>query len=577
MVNAIPGTVSFISFILAAGLFAGARRWKKLTKFANFLPLIAPISAGFVAGFSPPIVGLLISLIIIGTTRNLGKNYKFVEYGGFLLAGVVFALIGFRIQFIQMAATGNYVYFTWFSIPLTVSWLLLISRSVEFVHAELNREKWRLFLITLLFIALSFLLIVILQHEQELTTAFQLGLAFVGTSAGLLIFGRRDEFSSVVFRQLGFILASLALVGLVKSLTALVLLVPIAPLAIPAARGSFAFSSAISSAGSNSSLLDRAMQKYLGSSSLGIALLYISLSYVGLASWWFIRFPGAIQAVTLSLGGVLLPTLFFLANRTVVSLRNAEPSITSTTSGTGSIFGTAFNFSDLKETGREIGRLAKTEPTSYVATPDVTAVVRARGDDLLSRAFDRADVVTPDGFGLIWASRVHDLPLKQRVAGIDLVDKILETGESITVYLLGSEPGVAEKAGENICRRYEGIEIAGTHHGYIPVECSEVISEINDLSPDLLLVGMGVPKQENWITEHIDSLNANVVMGVGGSFDVISGNLPRAPRWMRERGLEWLYRIWLEPKRLVKARLIPYFMAKVYWEKAKLALKDEIL
>ena len=135
----------------------------------------------------------------------------------------------------------------------------------------------------------------------------------------------------------------------------------------------------------------------------------------------------------------------------------------------------------------------------------------------------------------IWASRVHDLPLKQRVAGIDLVEEVLDSDRTINVYLLGSKPGVAEKAGDVISRKYEGIEIAGTHHGYIPVENDEIVSEINAKNPDLLLVGMGVPKQEKWIIEHIDSLSANVVMGVGGSFDVFSGNLPRAPRWMRAR------------------------------------------
>ena len=577
MVNAIPGAVSFISFILAAGLFAGSKKWDQLGKLANFLPLIAPISVGIVAGFSPPIIGLLVSLLIIAISKKLANHSKFLEYGGFLAAGIVFALIGFRIQFIQMATTGKYVYFTWLSIPLTVTWLLLISRSVEFVHAELDRKKWRLFVVTLLFIALSFLLIVILQHEQKLATAFQLGLAFVGTSVSLLIFGRRKEFSSVLFRQLGFILASLALVGLVKSLTALVLLVPIAPLAIPAARGSLAFSSTVNAAGSETSLLDKTMKKYLGSSSLGIALLYIGLSYIGLASWWFIRYPGKVQAATLSLGAILLPSLFFLANRTVVKLRNMKTSLVKTRSGAGEIFGTSFNFSNLKDTSQQIIRLARSNPTSYVATPDVTAVVRARQDELLSVAFDRADVVTPDGFGLIWASRVHNLSLKQRVAGIDLVENVLDSGKNLKVYLLGSKPGVAEKAGQSIAKKYRGVEIVGTHHGYIPVNSEEIVSEINEIQPDLLLVGMGVPKQEDWITEHIESLKANVVMGVGGSFDVLSGNLPRAPRWMRERGLEWLYRIWLEPKRLVKARLIPYFMIKVYWEKAKLILKNEIL
>ncbi len=394
---------------------------------------------------------------------------------------------------------------------------------------------------------------------------------------GLLIFGRKRSISSVLFRELGFILASLALVGLVKSLTALVLLVPIAPLAIPAARSSFAFSSAASSAGTNTSLLNKKMEKYLGSSSLGVALIYISFSYLGLASWWFIRYPGRIQTATLSLGAVLLPSLFFLANRVVGKLRTHKPALVQTGPDTGKIFGTSFNFSKLEKTSQKIERLTKSKPTSYVATPDVTAVVRATKDKLLSEAFARADVVTPDGFGLIWASGVHDLPLKQRVAGIDLIEKVLNSETNLEVYLLGSKPGVAKEAGKNLRESYEGIEITGTHHGYIPVDSREVVSEINEIEPDLLLVGMGVPKQENWVTEHIESLDANVVMGVGGSFDVFSGNLPRAPQWMREQGLEWLYRIWLEPKRLVKARLIPYFIAKVYWEKAKLVLKNEIL
>ena len=577
MINAFPGAASFLSFFLVAGAFVGSKKWARMGELATFIPLIAPITAGLVAGFSPPIIGLIVSLVIIGGANKLGRGNKLLEYGGFLVAGLVFSLIGFRIQFIQMAVTGKYLYFTWLSIPLTVTWLLLISRSVEFVHAELDRHKWRLFVVTLLLIALSFLLIVVLQHEQNLLTAFQLCLAFIGTSAGLLFFGNRNQFSPVVFRQLGFILASLALVGLVKSLTALVLLVPIAPLAIPAARGSLAFTSAARSADSDVSLLERKLNKHLGSSSLGIALLYISLSYVGLASWWYIRYPGRVQATVLSLSAVFLPALFLVANRLAIKLRDATVELRRTGTTTGSIFGTHFNFSRLTSTGYEIEQLARSKKTSYVATPDVTAVVRARNDELLSRAFARADVVTPDGFGLIWASRVHELPLNQRVAGIDLIEQVLNSGKNLKVYLLGSEPGVAEKAGKKMTNDHEGIEIAGTHHGYIPVDREEIVREINEIEPDLLLVGMGVPKQEEWITRHIDSLNVNVVMGVGGSFDVLSGNLPRAPRWMREKGLEWLYRIWLEPKRLARARFIPYFMIIVYLEKLKSILKQEIL
>lgn len=572
----VSGTVSFALL----GCFFGLIRLKKGPDWLSvFTPLFIPISVGVVHGFSAPITGMIVSLALIASGKFFRRQSRILELTTFFLAAVVFAWVGFRIQFIQVALNGRYIYFSWLSVPLTVAWLLLIGRSVEFAHFKLGAKKQKLFLVTLLVIVTSFLGIVALQSDQSLAPAYRLGLAFVGALIGLLVAGPEKKLSAIGARGIGFVLAGLALIGVVKSLTAFVLLVPIAPLAIPAARKSFAFTRSAAATGRNPGLVDRLAKQYVGSRSLGAAIIYLSLSVIGLTSIWFLRSPGRLQ------GGLLGASLifpFFLtlaANRSVQYFRHWNPAIHEPVSGVASIFGTSFTSGAVDEAKEEIieGVTGEDDKTDYVATPDVTAVMQAERSDPLDRSFGRADVVTPDGFGLIWAASVHNLPLKERVAGIDLIEELLDTPRELKVYLLGSRSGVAEEAGERIKNNYKEVSIAGTHHGYIPVKSEKVVEEINEADPDILFVGMGVPKQERWITEHIEELEANVVMGVGGSFDVLSGNLPRAPRWMREKGLEWLYRIWLEPGRMIKARWIPYFMVRVLWEKGKRSLREEIL
>lgn len=573
----LTGTVSFVLL----GCFFWLIKVKKGPDWLFALtPLFIPISVGLVHGFSSaPITGMVVSLTLIAVGRFFRRQSTILELTGFFLAGLVFAWVGFRIQFIQVALSGRYIFFSWLSVPLTVIWLLLISRSVEFAHFKVGEKKPKLFLITLLVIVTSFLGILALQPDQNLTPAYRLGFSFAGVLIGLLVFGPEKRLSTIAARGIGFVLAGLALIGVVKSLTAFVLLVPVAPLAIPAARKSLAFTRSARAQRYSSGFIDLITRKYVGSRSLGVAITYLSLSVVGLTSIWFLRSPGRLQGGLLGLSLIFPLFLVFGANRSVQYFRNWNPSISENDSGMASIFGIPFTSGAIEEARKKIMEdlTGDDERTSYVATPDVTAVMQAERKELLDRSFGRADVVTPDGSGLIWAASVHDLPLQERVAGIDLIEEILDNSRHLEVYLLGSKPGVAKKAGERLERNYEAVTVTGTHHGYDPVKSEEVVKEVNEAGPDILLVGMGVPKQERWIIEHVNSLEVNIVMGVGGSFDVISGNLPRAPRWMREKGLEWLYRIWLEPGRIIKARWIPYFMARVIWEKVKRSLRKEIL
>ncbi|MHB8158533.1 MAG: WecB/TagA/CpsF family glycosyltransferase, partial [Desulfocucumaceae bacterium] len=153
-------------------------------------------------------------------------------------------------------------------------------------------------------------------------------------------------------------------------------------------------------------------------------------------------------------------------------------------------------------------------------------------------------------------------PVPERVTGIDLMLRLLEysAGKGWRVFFLGSAPGVAEAAAEKAVGMFSGLQVVGTHHGYFSFnESDEVVSKIVSSSPQLLLVATGSPSQEIWIDDNLKALGAVVAVGVGGSLDVLSGNIRRAPEWFIRRNLEWLGRLTQEPSRLRRMLVLPKF------------------
>ncbi|MCG8400434.1 MAG: WecB/TagA/CpsF family glycosyltransferase [Firmicutes bacterium] len=184
------------------------------------------------------------------------------------------------------------------------------------------------------------------------------------------------------------------------------------------------------------------------------------------------------------------------------------------------------------------------------------------GSPGLVELVNRADLVTADGEGIVWAGRVADATFPERVTGIDLMLALTRraTTEGWSVYLLGAAPGVAEEAAENLRLRYPGLEVAGTCHGYFKAgEEAAVARRVREAGPQLLFVALGAPKQEQWIDRHIDGIGPVVAMGVGGSFDVVAGRVTRAPRWMRRLRIEWLGRLFKEPSRWRRMLVLPRF------------------
>lgn len=187
-------------------------------------------------------------------------------------------------------------------------------------------------------------------------------------------------------------------------------------------------------------------------------------------------------------------------------------------------------------------------------------------DDARYRAvINAADLVIPDTIGIVLASRWIGVPLPERVAGIDLVERLcaLAAQRGLPIYLLGGAPGVARAASMALMQRHAGLRVAGAEHGYLEdTQAIAIADRIRSSGARLVFVGLGFPRQEYWIQEHLARLGAAVCIGVGGSFDVLSGMRERAPLAMRRLGLEWLYRLMREPRRLRRQLALPLFAAR---------------
>lgn len=215
-----------------------------------------------------------------------------------------------------------------------------------------------------------------------------------------------------------------------------------------------------------------------------------------------------------------------------------------------------------------VGEFIRSRTPRQVVTADASCLVLARKDGELRDIVNSADLVTPDSVGILWAARLKGMPLGERVSGVDMVTLLCEkAGRSgHRVFLLGSAPGVAEVAAKNLRQRYPDLVVAGTHHGYFaPHETPGVVAKIRGAAPDILFVALGIPRQEKWIRRHLQELRVPVCIGVGGSFDVISGRVRRAPKWMQRHGLEWVFRLVSNPRKIGKIMTLPRFVAQVLW------------
>ena len=203
---------------------------------------------------------------------------------------------------------------------------------------------------------------------------------------------------------------------------------------------------------------------------------------------------------------------------------------------------------------------------SIVATANAEMLMMSTQDAELKQILNSAELVVPDGAGTVWAANHLGYKMPERVAGYDLVQELMKVAptKSLKFFLFGSAPGVAEKAKAKAEELYAGIKIVGVRNGYFkPEDEQEIISQIKNSEPDILLAALGVPKQEKWLFKYKEILNVPVSIGVGGTLDVMAGNVKRAPLWMQKAKLEWLFRAMLQPSRAGRLIALPKFVFKV--------------
>ena len=234
------------------------------------------------------------------------------------------------------------------------------------------------------------------------------------------------------------------------------------------------------------------------------------------------------------------------------------------------VMGVGFDNLTKQEFADRARMMLQAKEKGYCVTPNAEIVYEAIQDPGFRQLLNGAALVLPDGAGVVLGAKILGTPIREKVAGIEFGEEVckLLAQSGGRLYLLGGKPGVAELAGENLKKKYPGLVICGTADGYFKDE-AEVVKKVNEARPDVVFVCLGAPKQEKFIKTHFDELTATLYLGLGGSLDGYAGVVQRAPRWMINLSLEWLYRLIKEPRRLGRMMRLPKFVMICFREKLR--------
>ena len=234
------------------------------------------------------------------------------------------------------------------------------------------------------------------------------------------------------------------------------------------------------------------------------------------------------------------------------------------------VLGVGFDNVTMEEAVARGVELIHQEGSHYVVTPNPEIVEVCRENLAAKIAVNGADLVLPDGIGVIKGAAMLGTPLKEKTPGVEFAGHLMErmAEEGLSLYLLGAKPGVAEQAAEKLTTQYPGLKIAGTHDGYFK-EDGPIVEAIAASGADCVFVCLGAPKQELWMRKNGPATGAKLRCGLGGSLDVFAGVVERAPKFWSDHGLEWFYRLCKEPRRIGRMMKLPLFLVHIKQEKKK--------
>lgn len=217
----------------------------------------------------------------------------------------------------------------------------------------------------------------------------------------------------------------------------------------------------------------------------------------------------------------------------------------------------------MQETLQAINQLIQENKSAYVVTPNVDHIVQLETNRELQEVYKNAALILTDGKSLLWIANWYGTPIKEKISGSDLFPLLcnMAAAKGYKMFFLGAAEGVAKRAAENLTMKYKGLQVVGTYSPPFGFEnnkneMDKIKNMIKASKPDILIVGLGCPKQEKFMYHHCKELGVPISFGLGASFDFEAGNIKRAPRWMANHGLEWLFRITQDPKRMAKRYLV---------------------
>jgi len=517
----------------------------------------------------------LTALLYLATAWRRKKHLPIWVNDVFILLAGAAAILLFNTSVVSVLSSptsNGYIGLGAWAMPLTLLWIWATTR----LTAALNRAPQ----VTggyLGFVALT-LLIVLTATAHTAHFFPSLGAAaLAGAGLATIPFAvKRHQTFNIGWSAalaMGFFIAQIATVGLLKNTTFAILLLSAIVLGLPLLDVSFyRLRSALP--GSKSTFTNQHLRLHEALQQRGIAPLKVSLLYLAVGAWICVmgvlaaRFVfGSVAWWQVALRLVLILLIFFIGFLMFFSLFRVlmQRSLNEEVPPSVEAFGVRVTAVSMSEAMEKIESYIQSGTPHHVATSDANAILRAQEDPEYAEILRRAALITPDGFGVVWGMRLLNLPVYERVTGVDMVTGICEMADKkgYSIYILGSAPGIAATAAEKLSERYPGMRIAGTQHGFYSQENiseDEVVQRIREAKPDVLFVAFGIPKQEKFIAQHFDELQVPVSIGVGGSFDVYSEKLKRAPLYIQRSGLEWAYRVWQEPWRWRRMSYVPRFM-----------------
>ena len=489
---------------------------------------------------------------------------------------------GTTIQVLSAPISTEYIGLGKWATFLTIVWMWLIAR----MTAAMNRAPQ----VTggyLGVVAIALLVLLKLKND-DIPPFFPAAASAALAGAGLMTVPlalRRADFNigwsaSVA---MGFLLAQIATVGLLKNATFFMLLLSMVAFGMPLLDVSL-FHLRAAMRGEHINVEEQKLRLHEALRERGVAPSKISMLYLVIAAWLCglgvltARFLFSSSAAwwILGLRGVILLGLFFGGFIVFFSLARVwmRRGVDEIIPDEVEAFGVRISPVSMTEAMDKIEEFIQSKTPHHVVTSDANAILRAQEDEEYAGIVRRAALITPDGFGVVWGARLLNLPIYERVTGVDMVTGICERAakNGYSIYILGSAEGIASTAAKNLQKTYTGLRVAGTHNGFWRKDGAEqglseaeadrkMAQEIARIAPDVLFVAMGIPAQEKFIASQMETMNVPVSLGVGGSFDVYAGKYKRAPEAVQRMGMEWIYRVWIDPSRWKRMGYVPRFMA----------------